>query len=122
VVLEYPNIAQEEAGVIAKIMELERKKVPLNEIAVIYYRHVQAENIIKVLQRKDIPYKVIKRINILEIPLIRNLLTFLQYIQEESRRPHSAENLLFELMYYKFFGVDPHDVASIAVYSDENKM
>src|SRR5262249_1056464 len=97
-VLEYPNIAQEEAGVIAKIMELQQKKVPLNEIAVIYYRHAQAENIIRILQRKNIPYKVIRRINILELPIIRNLLILLQYIQQESEKPFSGEHLLFEVL------------------------
>ena len=71
VISEYPNIMQEEAGVVSRIMELKESGVLLNEIAVIYYRHAQAENIIQLMQKKGIAYKVRKRINILDL-LVRN--------------------------------------------------
>lgn len=122
VISEYPNIMQEEAGVISKIMELKEAGVPLNEIAVIYYRHAQAENIIQLMQKKGIAYKVRKRINILDLPLVRNLLSLLQFVSEEARKPHSAEFMLFEILHFKFLGIDPYDIITIAVHADEKKL
>ncbi|MFN3939095.1 MAG: ATP-dependent helicase, partial [Chitinophagales bacterium] len=44
---QYKNIAQEEAGVMHQIEELNKSGVPLNEIAVLYHRHAQADNLIR---------------------------------------------------------------------------
>ena len=119
VVHQYPNDMQEDVAVVSKILALKEQGVPLNEIAVIYYRHVQSENIIHLLQKKNVPFNVRKQIDILEIPLIRNLLTLLQYISEESKKPFSAEHLLFEIMHYNFIGIDPHDTAAIAIHANK---
>jgi len=121
-VFEYPNIAQEEAAVVLKIEELQKQNVPLKEIAVIYYRHAQAENIIRLLQKKGIAYKVKKRINVLELPIVRNILRLFEFISEESKQPFSGEHLLFEILHFKFLGVEPHDVIRIAIEAEKKKM
>lgn len=121
-VVEYPNIAQEEAAVVLRIEELQQQGIPLKEIAVIYYRHAQGENIIRLLHKKGIAYRVKKRIDILGLPLVGNILKLFEFISEESKQPFSGEHLLFEILHFKFLGVDPHDVIRIAVESEKKKM
>ena len=120
-IMEYANLREEEAGIILQIQSLREQGIPLSEIAVIYHRHKQAENLIQLLEKKNIPYQVKRKINILELPLIRNILITLQYISEEIRKPHSGEYLLFEMMHFHFFQIHPHDVAALASYAASKK-
>ncbi|MEI7802630.1 MAG: ATP-dependent helicase, partial [Bacteroidota bacterium] len=116
-IISYPNIAQEEAGIVMQVEALMEQGFPLSDIAVIYHRHAQAENVIQLFEKKNIPYSVRKKINILVLPLIQNILTTLKYLDEEMRRPHSGEYLLFELMHFHFFHIHPHDVSAVAAFA-----
>jgi len=115
-IIEYHNTKHEEAAIVDKIEALQQSGVLLNEIAVIYYRHKQAEEIINLIEKKEIPYNVIKRINILELPLIRNLINLLEYLNIEHKTPYGAEDKLFELMHYSFFNISPRDTARIIAH------
>ncbi|HIO68467.1 MAG TPA: ATP-dependent helicase, partial [Flavobacteriales bacterium] len=114
-VLSYYNVKHEEAGIVDKLEGLQKQGVPLNEIAIIYRNHKQAAEIINLVEKKGIPYSVVKRIDILELPMINNLLTLLTYLSLESKKPFSGEHLLFEIMHYSFFNIDPHDAARLMV-------
>ena len=116
ILIEYQNKAQEEADIVAQIEQLYLSGYPLNEIAVIYAKHKQSRNIIDLLEKKNIPYHAKRRVNILDTPLIRNLRTFLNYLQLEFTRPHSGEYLLFRILHFEFLGIDPFDLARISVY------
>lgn len=121
VITEYPNIAQEETGILKQIEALYKQGFPLNEVAVIYHRHTQAENLIHLMDKRNIPYQVKKKIDIINLPLIQNILTILQYIDAETHKPHSGERQLFEMMHYHFFNIHLHDIATLAVYMSSNK-
>lgn len=112
----YKNVAQEEAGVMHQIEELRQAGVPLNEIAVLYYRHAQADNLIRLCEKQSIPYQVRKKLNILEIPLIQNLLLLLRYIHDEMQKPNSGEHFLFRILHFPYFEIHPYDIASISAY------
>ena len=112
-IVSYPNSVHEVIHVAEQIEILKNKKVPLNEIAVIYAKHRQAQPLIQLLESKEISYHTKKRINILEQPLIQNVLTILKYIQAEYERPYNGERLLFEMMYIDFFNLSMKDVAKL---------
>jgi DNA helicase-2/ATP-dependent DNA helicase PcrA len=113
-IVAYPNSVHEITDIANQIEKLKRKKVPLNEIAVIYAKHRQATSLIKILESKKIAYHTKRRINILEQPMIQNIVSILQYIQREYERPYSGERLLFEMLYIDFFGVSMRDIARLS--------
>ncbi|MBW8051502.1 MAG: ATP-dependent helicase [Cytophagales bacterium] len=119
-IIRYHNIKHEEAAIVQQIEALHKQEFPLNEVAVIYYRHRQAEDIINLMEKKGIPYNVIRKINILDLPLVQNLLNLLEYILAEYESPHSGEHLLFESMHYNFFNISPMDIAKISAYCGKN--
>ncbi|MEZ5017688.1 MAG: ATP-dependent DNA helicase [Flavipsychrobacter sp.] len=121
VVTEYPNILQEEAAVVQHIEQLQKAKIPLGDIAVLYAQHKQANNIIAILERKGIPYSVKKPVNILDLPLVQQVLNILKYLNEEQKQAFSAETLLFELMHSPYFGINATDIAMISLYMQANK-
>ncbi len=115
-IIEYHNTAHEEADIVLQIEQLYKSGADLNDVAVIYYKHKQADNIIKLLEKKNIPYKVKKRINILELKLIKQLLQILYYVQAEYELPKKGEPFLFELLHYRFFNLSAHDISKIAIH------
>jgi len=121
VVKVYNNIVQEEADVVMQIERLQQQGVPLNEVAVLYAQHKQADNIIALLERKGIPYTVKKAVNILELPLVQQILNVLQYLIDEKKKTFSGEELLFELMHAQYFGTAPTDIAQLALYMQTQK-
>ncbi|MEM9990477.1 MAG: ATP-dependent DNA helicase [Bacteroidota bacterium] len=114
--VEYPNRWQEIVDIVAQIEHLQAANFPLQEIAIIYAQHRQARDLIRLLEKKQIPYSVKRGINILDLPLIWNLRNLLEYIAAEYAQAYSGEHLLFQLLHTDFFGVAPQDLAIISRY------
>ncbi len=121
IVKEYTNILHEEADIVLQIEKLYQHNVPLNHIAIIYAQHKQADNIIALFERKNIPYAVKKPVNILELPLIEQIVKLLEYLDAEIKQPFSGESALFELMHSPYYGIDAVDIASVSLFMQEHK-
>ena len=52
----YPMRVQEETDIVQQIEQLRAQEIPLEEVAIIYARHRQADNIVRLLEKKGIPY------------------------------------------------------------------
>ncbi len=111
---EYYNLAHEMVGIAQEIEQLRNQGVKLSEIALIYRNHNQATDIARYLESRGIPLNVRRKFNILESPFIDNILTLLEYIKEEARIPHSREDLLFQILHFNFFGIEPLIIAKVA--------
>ncbi|HQV97036.1 MAG TPA: ATP-dependent DNA helicase [Saprospiraceae bacterium] len=121
--LAYQNFVQEEAGIIEKIINLNNQGVAWKDIAIIYSKHRVVEDMVKYLTQKKIPLNVRKRVNVLYEPEVEKILKILEYLSIESKRPHYAEDILFEILHYHFWELDPYDIAMIALkcrHKDEN--
>ena len=114
--VQYPNRFQETIGVVEQIIQLQSNNFPLEEIAVLFAQHRQIQLMVNILEKRGIPYNVKQRVNILELPLVRNLNLLLEYITAEYKQPFSGESLLFPLLHADFLKLDPRDVATLAQY------
>lgn len=115
-IIQYPNKMHEDAAVANEIERLHNEGFPLNEVAVIYAKHKQARNIISLLERKRIPYNTKRRVNILDLPLIDNLRTFLEYLYFEYKTPNTGEEFLFKIMHFDYLGIHPSDLNRLSNY------
>jgi len=114
-IIAYKNETQEEAGIIKKILELHNEGTPYNKIAVIYSKHKFGENLVKYFSQKKIPVNVKKRVNVLNENDVFRLIHILRYLNGEFTKPHSSEDLLFEIMHYEYFGLSALDIASVSL-------
>jgi len=121
VVKVYNNIIQEEADIVMQIEQLQQSGVRLGEVAILYAQHKQSDNIISLLERKGIPYNIKKPVNILDLPLIQQVINMIRYLDEEQKKPLSAEPLLFELMHAPYYEIAPTDIALLSLYIQANK-
>ncbi|RLD18188.1 MAG: ATP-dependent helicase, partial [Bacteroidetes bacterium] len=112
----YPNWTQEVAALLKELTELHGSGVLQKEsVAVIYRKHRQVEEIVHALEVREIPINVKRPVNILERPVIRNIMTILKYINLELREAGSGEPLLYELMHYRYFDISVRDAGVMAV-------
>ena len=114
--LQYHNEKHEEKAVINKILELKEKGVDLSEIAIIYRKHRNIENIVKYLEYKSIPINLKKRVDVLNDPEVKRLLNILRYLGAEYERMNMGDHLLFEILHYKYFGLSSRDVGKLSIY------
>ena len=115
-ILCYLNQAQEEVGVINKIHQLRESGDEYKDIAVIYTKHSTAENLTRYFSQQKVPINVKKRVNALYENEVFKITKILEYLQDEFMRPHSREDLIFELLHYDFFGLSPLDIAALSIY------
>jgi len=108
------NIAHETVGIAKEIEKLHKKGVNLDEIAVIYRNHRQSDDIARYLQANGIPLKIKRKSNILDAPFIQKIITILAWLEGELRISHSREDLLFKILHFDFFEIDPLAIAGIA--------
>ena len=121
VITVYNNILQEEADLVMEIERLQNSGVALKDIAILYAQHRQAENVMALLERKGIAYNVKKPVNVLELPLIEQILNVLKYLDMERKKPFDGEEVLFELMHTPYYGIEPTDIAQLALYMQTNR-
>lgn len=121
VVKVYNNILQEEADIVTQIERLQKEGKNLGDVAILYAQHKQADNIMALMDRKGIPYNVKKPVNILELPLIEQILNVLRYLDEERKKTFDGEEVLFEIMHARYYGIEPTDIALLSLYISSNR-
>ena len=112
----YSDRQQENAGVFAEIEALLDSGVSPASIAVLYARHKQAASLMQLFDKKGLPYKTKRNVDILSEPIILQLITVLSYFAKEWDIPFSGDALIFEVMHYPFFGISTSDIGRLAKY------
>ena len=113
--LEYYNLAHEAVGIAQQIERLKQLGTKLSDIAVIYRKHNQAEDIIKYLQAKKIGVNAKKKVDILHEPLIKKIVQMLRYVSAENHKANTGEAFIYELLHFDFFNIPPIEIARISV-------
>ncbi|MEM6726275.1 MAG: ATP-dependent helicase, partial [Bacteroidota bacterium] len=118
--LQYPQRLQEELSIVERIEQLRQEGQELHEIAVLFAKHRQSATLIRLLDRKGIPYQTKKRVNILKLPVIRNVITLFEYLDKELQFPYSGEELLFKLLHFPFWEIKAIDLAKLSLWRAKN--
>lgn len=115
-IIEYPNRLHEDVDIVTQIESLQKAKFPLQEIAIIYAKHKQVQNIVALLEKKKIPYNTRRKVNILDLRMMQNLRMLLDYFQAEYMLPYSGESFLFKILHFDFLNIIPQDLAKLSLH------
>ncbi|MEP7279270.1 MAG: ATP-dependent DNA helicase [Bacteroidota bacterium] len=115
VVAEYANPVQEAVDLALQIEALIQKGISGKEIAVIYRNHAQVTAITAILQEKKIPVNTKRKIDLLQLPFIRNILFILNWISRERTISYSADDILFQLLHSDFFSLSALEIAKLSM-------
>lgn len=118
----YPNEFQEAVGIAEAIEALKQKNVPLDEIAIIYHQHKHVELIQRYFNHKKIPYQTSRKINILEEPNIRFLISLMQYFEKEKNLIHSGESLLYSILHQLVFHLPSLEISEVIHHLKKDRL
>ncbi|MEI6751018.1 MAG: ATP-dependent DNA helicase [Candidatus Saccharibacteria bacterium] len=102
---EFVSDISQYAWVAEKIEKLQKAGVPYKEIVVLAPKHKFLEPLIPFLQQKNIPVHYQKRENILDAPLIKELLTMAELVVALSENKASANELWSVVLSYDFWNL-----------------
>lgn len=108
---EYLSDIAEHVGVANEIKRLIDQGVKPSDIAVLAPKHKQLEALVPYLQETDVPVSYEKRENILEAPVVRQILTMANLVLALNRGQHAvADSLWPEILSYDFWGFSVADI------------
>ena len=113
-IVQYPSRLQETVDIADTLEQLWKSGFPLEEAAVIYARHKQAEPLMALLERRGIPYQTKREVNILETILVQQIRAIAAFLEAEGRQPFSGEAHLFQLLHFDCWEIDKYDLAKMA--------
>lgn len=114
-ITEYYNPAHETTAIALEIEKLSQNGIALNEIAVLYKNHAQADDMIAFLKAKKIEVNTRRRVNILTEPVVKKIIQVMRYLSAESKSAHSGEPFLFEILHYNEFTIPTLEIAKLSV-------
>ncbi len=118
---EYETPIQELIHIANEIKSSIEKGVEPKEIAILYRNHAQGESLLRYLQKENIAVNIKRKQDILSLAFVEKISNILRYIALERDTPYSGDVLLFEIMHYDFFHIEPIEIAKISIeVSQEN--
>ncbi|MCB9245269.1 MAG: ATP-dependent helicase [Flavobacteriales bacterium] len=109
-ILQCFNSTHEAAFIGQRIIELIEQGEDPNEIAVIYRKHVQVDELAEYLKTKSVRLQMRKRTDVLENSVVQLILKVLEWVARETTKPFSADHLLFHILHEPVFGLLPVEV------------
>lgn len=104
-VQKYLNEFHESVGIVEEIDGMIQKGIVASDIAILYSKHKQADTIVSLFQEKGIPFVLNRAINILQEPVVKQLLQWLNYLSQESNLANSGEYLLYRILLSELYTI-----------------
>jgi DNA helicase-2/ATP-dependent DNA helicase PcrA len=109
----YATSTQQEADLVQTFKQLKEQSFPLHEVAVLYRQHRQVENLLKLCEYEQIPVQVKQLVNILELPVVENILQILSYVRDELEQSGARDDLLFRILHFPTLNLPIADLARL---------
>jgi len=121
IIKSYPTHLYELSDLVNQIERLIKDGARPGEIAVLYAKHSQSEDLMTLLRARDIAYNTKRRVNVLREPIIQNVRLLIDFAAQQIEDFNVDDYQLFKLLHLPFFDIDPVDLAKIGFYmSDPN--
>lgn len=112
---EYLSPRQEMTGITIQVEKLLAEGVLPGRIAIIYKENKYGEELARFLGLKNIPVYSKRNLDLFTVPLVQQILLILRYLWAEHDAPYGGDEMLFEILHFKFFGIAPIEIAKLSV-------
>jgi DNA helicase-2/ATP-dependent DNA helicase PcrA len=120
-IIEYEKQQDEMIGTVQKIEKLVNEGVAGNSIGIIYRENKYGEELAAYLRLKGIPYYSKRALNILDQPLIQQVVLVLNYLTAEHDIPYSGDEMLFEILHFEWLNIPSIEIAKATMRVSELK-
>jgi DNA helicase-2/ATP-dependent DNA helicase PcrA len=119
VIKTYLTPREEMIGITESIEALVQNGTEPKRIAVIYKENKYGEEIAEFLQCKKINYFSKRNLDLLSLPLIKKIILFFEYLDAEMDMPFSGDEMLFEILHFDWFDIQPLEIAKLSIENNE---
>ncbi|RYY60055.1 MAG: ATP-dependent helicase, partial [Chitinophagaceae bacterium] len=112
---QYETQRHEMIGVTREVQGLLEQGIAPGRIGVIYKENKYGETLSQYFKMLRIPVYSKRHLNILEVPLAKNILQILRYLAAEHDMPYGGDEMLFELMHFSWFKIPPIEIAKLSI-------
>lgn len=120
-IYEYETQRDEMISTVLQLERLITEGIPGNAIGIIYRENKYGEELANYLRLKNIPYYSKRNLNILDQPIIQQLLLVLNYLCAEHDIPYSGDEMLFEILHFQWLNIPPVEIAKASMQVSELK-
>ena len=118
---EYETPRQEMIGLVKLSEELIRNGTAPGRISIIYRENKSGEELARYFNLLQIPVYSKRHLNILELPLARQIILMLRYLSAEHYIPYSGDELLFEILHIKWFNIPSIEIAKVSMEAADRR-
>ena len=115
IIHEYETIRYEMIGVVKKTEVLLASGVAPGKIGIIYKENKYGETISQYFNLMNIPVYSKRHMNALELPLVQKIIKILKYLASEHYIPNSGDEMLFQILHFDWFGIQPVEIAKTTI-------
>ena len=116
---EYNSPREEMIGITLEVERLLAKGTKPNCIGIIYRENKYGDELSKYFKLRAIPQYSRRHTNLLNEPLVQNILTVFKYLAAEHDIPYEGDEMLFEILHYNWFGIPPMEIAKLTMEVSE---
>jgi DNA helicase II / ATP-dependent DNA helicase PcrA len=119
VIREYETERAEMISIVSQIEQLLTSGILPGKIAVIYKENKYGQELLSYFKLKHLPVYNKRNINLLEDPLIGQILLIIRYLASahEYEIPFNGDEMLFEILHAEWFHIPSIEIASLAAES-----
>ena len=118
---EYETQRQEMIHISMQVEALLKEGVSPGHISIIYKENKYGEELALYFKLRQIPYYSKRKLNILEIPLGKKIISILRYLAAEHDIPYGGDEMLFQLLHFDFFAIPAIEIAKLTVEVADQK-
>jgi DNA helicase-2/ATP-dependent DNA helicase PcrA len=125
-ILEYESERLEMISLVTQIEQLIASGVHPGKIAIIYKENKYGQELLSYFKLKNLPVYNKRSVNLLEDPVIRQLLLLIRYLASahEHEVPFNGDEMLFEILHAEWFHIPAIEIATITAeaYRDKSSL
>ncbi|HEY0058912.1 MAG TPA: ATP-dependent DNA helicase, partial [Flavisolibacter sp.] len=118
-IVQYDTPQDEMIGLVLQVEELLKSGVEGKSIGIIYRENKYGDELARYFRLRNIPFYSKRNLNILDQPLIQQLMMVLDYLAAEHDTPFGGDGLLFEILHFEWFGIPAIEIAKASVQVSE---
>lgn len=115
IVHEYDTQRDEMINTVLQTEKLIAAGIKPSEIGIIYRENKYGDELANYFRLKEVPFYTKRSLNILDQPLMQQLLLVLNYLAAEHDTPYGGDEMLFEILHFEWFDIPPVEIAKASV-------
>ncbi len=121
---EFTSADEEHFWVAEKIRQLLQSSINPSDVAVLYRLNREADDLLEVLVKLDIPVHLAAGENILQNYRVKQLIHLLTYLSgnQLAVRSHQDDESLAQILHFDFLGLNPLDVLKLIHFSGQKQL